>query len=342
MHQNITIMKKLYIFAALICSIFAVQTAKAENPLTTLQHKGGTSVFYGLSSLSDALNASANGDTLYLSTGNFNAPTSIAKGVKIIGAGYFPDSAEVAKRTTIMGGLTVSLGADSLRLEGLYINGLIGYDAGSPINYVKVIRCFSNSVLFNSTSATAAKNNCSIEECYVYGNILFSNYGNNLLVRNSYITGQIKNINGNALIDGNIFINGSSTFYPLSNVNYSVVRNNIFYFGSYSIELCTNTTFNKNLFLSYSSTWTNNYTTSLSASSIFTNIGTDLFSSDYHLKTPANYPGTDGTTIGIYGGQSFKEKGLPFNPAIITKSVAPRTDSNGNLQVSFKVQAQVN
>lgn len=319
--------------------MMAIQSNTAQNQVTTLQHKGGTRVFYGLSSLNDAYTASVNGDTLYLSTGDFSAPTSIAKGVKIIGAGHFPDSLQVTRRTTITSGLTVSLGADSLRLEGLYISGPINYDAGYPINYVKVIRCRFTYAKFNSTTATAAKNNCSFEECFVEGYIWFYTYGDNLLVRNSIIGNEIRDINRNALIEGNIF---TSSSYALKSIDYCEVRNNIFYHNPIANSYCSNNTYSKNLLLSTTYTMTNNYTTSFPASSILKNITTDWYSSDFHLKTPESYPGTDGTPVGLYGGQSFKEKGLPFNPAIITKSVAPRTDSNGNLQVSIKVQAQNN
>ena len=337
-------MRKQILFTIICCCMMAIQSNTAQNQVTTLQHKGGTKVFYGLSSLKDAYTASVNGDTLYLSTGNFSAPTSIAKGLKIIGAGHFPDSAEVTRRTIITGRLTVSLGADSLRLEGLYINSFIIYDAGSPINYVKVIRCFFTGASFNSTTATDAKNNCSFEECFVEGNIDFNSYGDNLLVRNSIISGLIRNINRNALIDGNIFTNTttSKTSSTLYNVDYSEVRNNIFYVGAYSYSGCPNSKFNKNMFLSSSFTITNNYTISSAASSIFKNITTDWYSSDYHLKTPQSYPGTDGTQVGIYGGQSFKEKGTPSNPTILYKTIAPRTDANGNLQISFQVKAQDN
>lgn len=332
-------MRKQILFTIICCCMMAIQPNTAQNQVTTLQHKGGTKVFYGLSSLNDAYTASVNGDTLYLSTGNFNAPTSIAKGVKIIGAGHFPDSLQVTRRTTITSGLKVSLGADSLRLEGLYIGGPISYDAGYPINYVKVIRCRFTDAEFNSTTATAAKNNCSFEECFVEGYIWFYTYGDNLLVRNSIIEKEIWDINRNALIEGNIF---TSSSYALQSIDYCEVRNNIFYHVLMADSYCSNNTYSKNLLLSTTGTMTNNYTTSFPASSILKNITTDWYSSDFHLKTPESYPGTDGTSVGLYGGQSFKEKGLPFNPAIITKSVTPRTDSNGNLQVSIKVQAQNN
>lgn len=109
-------MKKIIFFAALICSILAVQTAIAQVPVASLEHGENASVFYGQNSFVDAYNASANGDIIYLSTGFFNPPEHIGKSIKIIGAGHFPDSANVAKRTTILNGFNIFAGADSLLL----------------------------------------------------------------------------------------------------------------------------------------------------------------------------------------------------------------------------------
>ena len=70
-------MKKLFFFLTMVCCMSAVQTALAQNPITTLVHAGNTSVFYGQNSLVDAYTASVNGDYLYLSTGYFTAPAAI-------------------------------------------------------------------------------------------------------------------------------------------------------------------------------------------------------------------------------------------------------------------------
>lgn len=326
-------MKKQIFFAAIICNLFIVQIAVAQNPVTTLQHKGTTKVYYGQTSLNDAYSASINGDTLYLSTGSFSVPSTISKGIKIIGAGYAADSADVARRTTISTGFKISLGADSLRLEGLYINGEISYDDVS-INNVKVIRCTLGSAIFNSTSSVSSKNNCSFEECYIY-NINFGSYGDNLLVRNSIISGRIFGAFGNAVIDGNVFTYSASSanFSILPNLQKSIVRNNIFYYGAY-IGLNSTNTYNKNLALRSTTAWINNYNISVTESAIL--------ASDYHLINPTTYLGTDKTPIGIYGGQSFKANGVPSNPAILSKTIAPRTDANGNLQISITVKAQDN
>jgi len=114
-------MKKSLIISAIICFFLTVQTVKAQNPVTMLQHAGSSTPYYGINSFIDAVNAAVNGDTLYLSAGSFNPPTSIAKGIKVFGSGCFPDINNVAKRTTITSYITINAGADYLHLEGLYI-----------------------------------------------------------------------------------------------------------------------------------------------------------------------------------------------------------------------------
>jgi hypothetical protein len=335
----------------------------AQNPATTLQHTGTTSVFYGQSSFADALTASVNGDTLYLSAGYFTAPSSIEKGVKVFGSGHFPDSANVAKRTFIMGGLTISKGADGLNIEGMYINGDIKYDAASSINYIKIIRCRLASVYFNSNVTSASKNFCSYEECFIEGGIDFSNYGTNFLVKHCIISGHalygccyytsIVNINEGALIDGNVFLfsNNYSDDGVFSNIHSTLIQNNIIIHtssGNLFRNASGNNVFN-NLFVLGSidfsiNSQSNNYT-GVAIANIFINQtgNTVNYTNDYHLKSPATYLGTDGTQVGLYGGLTpFKDKGLPSNPQVIKKSVAAQTDANGNLQINFTVKAQDN
>lgn len=346
-------MKKTFL-SFLILGIVCLIKVNAQNPVTTLQHNGTTQVYYGQSSFSDALGAAVNGDTLVLSAGFFTAPTSISKGVKVYGSGHFPDSANVPKRTTIMSGLNINAGADSLRLEGLYINGNINYAAANSINYVSFIRCFIESVYFNSNSQTASKNNCTIKECVLWGGINFAYYGDNLHVENCIISGilpsssngGIVNINGNALIEGNIFLKQEQyNIFSIVDVNSSLIRNNIIY--SQPQYNCSSNSFYNNLFISNSIGFGNNSSSSNYLGVVQNNIfisqtGNEFYySHNYHLQNPTQYLGTDGTQVGIYGGTTpFKEKGAASNPQITNRNIATQTDVNGNLQINISGKAQ--
>lgn len=349
-------MKKTFL-SFLILGIVCLIKVNAQNPVTTLQHNGTTQVYYGQSSFSDALGVAVNGDTLVLSAGFFTAPTSISKGVKVYGSGHFPDSANVPKRTTIMSGLNINAGADSLRLEGLFINGDINYDANNSINYVSIIRCRLGSALFNSSSSSVSKNYCSYKECFIDGGINFSYYGDHFLLSNSIIFGWIYlsgggininyaatgNINGNALIENNIFLAGINT--SLFDIKSSLIRDNIICSQSLypgQSNYIYNNLFTSDITLSNNgiNSYNNNYT-NIPQSNLFLNQTSDFYTSNYHLQNPSLYLGTNGTQVGIYGGTTpFKEKGAASNPQIINRSIATQTDVNGNLQINVSVKAQ--
>ena len=341
-------MKKTILFAAFICSFFAAQTSKAQDPVTTLQHAGTTKVFYGTTSFSDAYTTSVKGDTLLLSIGGFTPPAAIAKGITVIGSGHFPDSVTVKKRTTILGGLTFNAGADSLHLEGLYINGSIN-SAMVTIHNIKINRCRVVDISFSS-SGSAPKNNCLLEDNFIEGNINFSNNGNNFIVRHNVIASYLFYINSNAIIDGNVFL---SVYGGISSpINSSIIRNNIF-IGTNGANLSdpgSNNVFYNNLLkgsaISYSSgsSGSSNYFGVAQANIFINQTGNVIdYSHNYHLKSPISYIGTDGTQVGLYGGLiPFKDGGVPSNPQITSKSVDTKTDTNGNLKINFTVKAQDN
>ena len=83
-------MKKHFYILAIAC-ILGIGNLNAQFSLATLDHNGTSSVFYGTNALVDAYNASDNGDVIILSSGAFNPPASIQKGISIIGVGHYPD-----------------------------------------------------------------------------------------------------------------------------------------------------------------------------------------------------------------------------------------------------------
>lgn len=205
-------MNKRFILTVIICCILLSQTVKAQDPITTLQHAGKTQVFYGATSFSQSLYCFNWWDTLYLSREVIPLLLLLPKPLQLLELDIFPDSVAVKRRTTILGGLTINAGADSLHLEGLYVNGDINYAGASSINYVSVLRCRTGSINFNSTSVTASKNNCSYEECFIEGSTNFNNFGDRFLIRHCVIFGQISNIVANAVIDGNFILTGENSF----------------------------------------------------------------------------------------------------------------------------------
>ena len=77
----------------------------------------------------------------------------------------------------------------------------------------------------------------------------------------------------------------------------------------------------------------------------FTTVYVNAGEEDFHLLGDAKttYLGDDGKEVGIYGGMlPFKEGAVPSNPHIIQKMISTTSESNGFLNISFKVGAQQN
>jgi hypothetical protein len=343
-------MKKNLVFCAFLGCLLVTQTLHAQETVAALQHNGSASMYYGHNAFIEAYNASIEGDTIILSAGAFNAPTSLEKRLTVYGSGHYPDSTGLT-RTVVMNAFTINAGADSLYIEGLFINNDINFQGDADINYVKIIRCRCESINFN-TSGDHAKGYCSVEECVVGGAINFALNGEHLLIRHCLIDSHIRDINSNATIDGNVFLHETNN--NLMNIHLSTIQNNIFLNTELSVmgwdgEMTYNAYYN-NIFVVGADQigWgtgaygANNYF-GVAQSDIFVSQSGVCFdyNQNYHLKNPETYLGTDGTQVGLYGGPvPFKEYGMPSTPQITRKSVASQTDNSGNLNVNFTIKAQ--
>ncbi len=339
--------KRIFSFSILgLVLIFNVMQAKAQT--ATLEHNGVTTVFNSsINSFVDAYAAAANGDKLYLSAGFFNVPTGVAKKLRIIGSGHFPDSASVARRTTFTGALNILKGADSLHVEGVFINGTINFQGDANISAVKLFRCRTSTMLFPYTGTK--KSNLVFEECFVDGGIDFGNTAVNPIILRSVIKGYLYSINDRAYIEGNVFLatgTNSSITNVFNSVTSSIVKNNIFTTSSYLMySNCVGNYFYNNIFVANHDLTSNNYGIGnyvVTRANIFVNeANSSFYDNDYHLKTPTAYLGTDGTQVGLYGSTTpFKDKGVSSIPQVSIKSIGSQTDINGNLPVSITVKAQ--
>jgi hypothetical protein len=197
-----------------------------------------------------------------------------------------------------------------------------------------------------------------IEQNVIKGEMVCTN-SDYIIIRNNFIQARIRNISQNALIENNILYQQSNpywdgTVYTFYNVNLSTIRNNIFMLSPantiYYI-IGSNNEVEYNIFPTsgeaYSpDIYTNNYE-GIGTDTIFvgeTGLYTSFaFSQNYHLVSPSAYPGYNNAGVGVYGGTvPIKEGQLPFNPHIISKTIAPNTDVSGHLNISVKVKAQDN
>lgn len=340
-----TMAKRLLVAVALAVAFFG--SAYAQQQVAVLQRGDSVlGVYYGIDSFKQAMAASANGDIITLSSGNFNSPTSsapLAKAITIRGAGAVEDTARGVLPTVFSGEFICNnisaTTAHHLTVEGVMFVDDFDYGSGvkSSIQFPEFIRCifndkssdfvsFNNGLYVNcvfkkSTVTSYGYNNGTFVNC-----VLWDGAGsnstitlNNCVVR---LEGSVSNINANNTI-----------FFRRRNAtsNFSVGSN------LYNCVIIGGTLSNV-----YNSTNTVLPADSLSAVfATFTNSSNDInYSTSYALtdRAAASFLGVDGTQVGIYGGvMPFGY--VPTYNVIRRCTVAPRSTADGKLSVDIELES---
>ncbi len=174
-------------FLTLIVAICAFLAASAQHPMVTLSHNGELSFFSNVGAFQAAVDSAKNGDTLYLSEGNFvidGGAITITKRLSIVGSGY--DS-------HLLGNITINMSdnpygsMDSPLFEGVRLDKLTFYDGTNSqenLGASELRRCWITS-LFNGAQAgtDVTIDKCLIEDAYFKGK-------GNVVLRNSKIYGK--------------------------------------------------------------------------------------------------------------------------------------------------------
>ena len=335
--------KTIFSFAFFLLAIVAFSQQKVA-----LHHNGTTTVFGGSNPFNDAYTAAVSNDTIYLPGGNLPYPSYINKSLVIIGAGHYPATTVATNRTVLNGSLTIGENADNLHLEGIELTQTLSFNANHKVDGVVIKRCRINIIGYGGDGSTPCVNN-TIRECVINSYIDFIN-AKSVLFSNNIIGGTINN--GSELgISNNIFLHNTYS-YVFSNVDNSSISNNIIFQQSYGMTYihanCELSTFSNNIFNGIppveSNTFVNNHN-SVVIAGLFVNQTGNIFdyTHDYHLLNPTTYLGTDGSQVGIYGGLfPYKDSALPVNPNIVSKTIAPQTNTSGELNFQIQVKAQNN
>jgi hypothetical protein len=340
---NLFIMKNSILFLMLffLCSVGFSQQKVA------LHHGSGVTIFGGANPFTDAYNAAVNGDVIYLPGGNLPFPATIDKSLVIIGAGHYPATTVATNKTVLNGSLTIGENADNLHLEGIEIASGLFFSYNSKVDGVVIKRCRINTIIYYGDGSVPCINN-TIRECVINAYIDFSNAKSSLLSNN---------IIGNYIVNGleigvsnNIFLYNNYQSVIINMDNSSIANNIVLQqIGmNYIHESCELSTFSNNIFSGTppvgSNIFVNNYN-NIAMTGLFANQNGNTFSytDDYHLVSPTTYLGIDASQVGIYGGLfPYKEFGLPVNPNIISKTIAPQTNASGELNFQVQVKAQNN
>lgn len=321
----------------LMLSMVGTKNALAQNQVAVLQHNDTLSAFYGPNALSLAHEAAVEGDTITLSSGNFNG-CILSKAITIHGAGCYEDVVSHRSPTYIDSELRINKTSESLPLtiEGVWF-GTVCYCYGTSTKNVRFIRCnidtmarFFNVILNNE--------GFYLDNCII---MRFDFIGSGLLVQNSVV--RFFSYDQRDQYNMNI-INNSVVCFPdalsmentrvynsiLATANSNTAPNSTFY---NCIEIQTG---DSNIFeghLNESNMQVNSY------EEVFRTFdGTVDYNENYQLKNSIanSFLGNDGTEVGIHGGM------LPYNSRphymiIRNTNVAGRTTNDDKLNVEIEL-----
>ena len=311
-------MKKLFLFIAwsvVVCS-------KSQATIRTVCNMPYSPGQY--TSLSAALSASVNFDTIYVhgSSVNYGNVSITRSNIVIIGAGHNPNKqAPLASAFTF---ITISTGYNNVQLIGLTMQSLT-----VSSNYISIRRCKFTDILGGNSSGISV-GNMSLGYLLVEGCVFANSAGSNVdisfggnatsntIIRNNIFNGTI-NTNSQTttpltfFITNNVFL--GSNLFTFSGIYQAAIANNIFYRSSPQISgSFTGTTMNNNISYlcannNFSAPGTNNLAGINPLFSNFPPAGALFsYSHDYRLAagSPGLQSGNDGTDRGVYGGYGYR------------------------------------
>lgn len=339
-------MKKKIIlaFMAMTCA-FSANAQQTEILTATLQHGDQTTVFYNKTAFIDAYNAAADTlDVITLSSGNFSSPGAIEKSIIVYGQGFETDTVSGIE-PTIIDGSAISIYANAVHFEGLDINNAITIGKSGVATYRnKFIRCKTQAVSFKSDSYDTEITQCVILSksdpvsghinggSIAWGGAKYFNTANNLNISNCWISGGIQYFN---VPESTIHIDHCIlwTHYIASNIPG----------GSYGPYYYTNNIIYKEFDEGATSKGNKSGT---SVGTLFEDEGEDGY---YDAKKsfaviafdPLNGDeinrGTDGTVIGLHGGE-YGWKKIPSIPRITKATIDTSSANEGIIKVNITAE----
>ena len=346
-------MKKILfaVLSAVMPLLAMAQTTDAQ--MATLQHGDKTTVFYGEKAFVNAYNAAADSaDIITLSSGKFNVPNRISKSISVYGAGFENDTITGAIATVLNSTLYLQNG-DSVNEDGVTIKGSKKIDGchfegldtdfyfynndNIPISNITIAKCKSEYI--NNNDNKLPFENIKISQCRILKLSGTNNLWTNLLISNCHVNHiSIENTSNTLHIDHSILIDINNRDYRLKN---ATITNSIIY-----CSLDKSCTSKNNIFVGNISIGTDNVGgtnwTGIGNAGIWAEEGNDgTYSEDktFELKYPNKYIGTDGTQVGLHGGEYPWNK-IPSTPRLMESNIDLKTSAEGILKVSIKVEAQ--
>lgn len=355
-------------------------TLHAQGVITRIGSDGTHFYYNGVADLQnvfdDALDNGLGRDTIIFSGGIFNleqlpngaTTLYITSPVVVIGSGIRADSSAVYGGKTDLTGYSRSVvlgsNADSTEIHGLTFSfsggrGVyLGNDlADSDVDYLKFYRCsFSRFDLgwIDNNNGLSLANDIRIEQCVFQSEVWAANAAN-VFISNSFLNRGLRNAI-NTEVKNCIMTNYGA---DLEQYSPSILyESTIFLRSADYLTVGGSSVFTNCLFVGNGMTFAQNLTFNPGPTQSGTQVASFLSEAFPSLVSPSGYAtyqfdgdytlalpllGSDGTPLGIYGGEApWKNGSLPFNPHWSLLNTLGNT-SNGVLQgVHIKASAQEN
>ncbi len=323
-------------------TLVATVAASAQTQVATLSSAGNISTYYGPDALKTAYEAAADGNVITLSEGDFYAVDSISKIITIRGAGMgldITDTTASKPRTILKGDFQITTKGTPYAqfvLEGITHNGVLSVGG----EYPQITKCKLSEVkeVYGDTLYNGSFIHCHVQKKFAIRNTTTT------ACLSCYIQGYEVGIwrtyrLTNCIIEGDFSSLGSDLSYTTNSIYINTSSN------SNTSRVYTGTDIYNCLWVGLAGNASETYPYSPFAGTIapqnnhvFPKGSTLFVEGTFCQLTEAakQYKGTDGTEVGIYGGD------LPFDPTPsvpqITKfEVAPKTTADGKLSVDIEI-----
>jgi hypothetical protein len=336
-------MKNTILFLAI--TLIAIQASATTRTLNNAVPSPGQ-----FTTWTSAQTASSDGDTILVQGTTYNYLTiTVTKKLTIIGPGHNPTDKQNSQKA-FCDNIIFSSGSNGSKVYGVETGNI--YTGNNNVDSISVALCYiSGSFQVNNSN------------CY------FWLFDGNVFANSSLCINAQGVAFGNSIFQNNV-INGITQAFNGGFIGYNYFNNNLFLLNdNYAIRYCNNLYFNNNIFYragvsSYGNAslfFTKNCSYQCNGGNAFpngtnyenvnplfvTSIGSGAYFSyltNYHLQTTSTLinAGSDGTDVGIYGGNGdYDQGGVPRNPYIKTLNITGPTSINAGDSLQIYIKAKV-
>lgn len=322
----------------ILCVALLGGAAMYAQQIAVVSPNGNTDVYQ---TLDEAINSASDGSVIYLPGGGsqIKDETKITKRLTIVGVSHKVNADNADGATIVGGNLWFNAGSNGSSVMGIYLSGDVNIGEDEAVSNILVRTCNINSVQVKQEECDGI----AINQCYIRNN---SNYGENNAKITNCIFPSLTNLNG-GVIDHNVVTSNFEHWYGNSyydhqtvcfaSTNNTTITNNILISPAH-VLYGLNCLASNNMLIG---DWGDDCVPVEDWAEVLGDISKGISpASDFSLQgEDGKGAATDGSDIGIYGGDSFDDNCLAPIPRIISKKIDEQTDGAGKLTMKISVKA---